>query len=80
MLHGLPVSLKDQCHMKGLDTTMGYVGWLGTWEGDASSPLYKTHESVIVNEMRRQGAVLYCKTAVPQTLMCGETVNNIVGA
>ncbi|KAK8210851.1 amidase signature domain-containing protein [Phyllosticta capitalensis] len=79
MLHGLPVSLKDQCHMKGLDTTMGYVGWLGTWEGDASSPLYKTHESVIVNEMRRQGAVLYCKTAVPQTLMCGETVNNIVG-
>ncbi|GJP92913.1 hypothetical protein CAN33_0023340 [Aspergillus niger] len=27
-LHGLPVSLKDQFHVKGVDTTMGYVGWI----------------------------------------------------
>ncbi|KAK8158042.1 amidase [Phyllosticta citrichinensis] len=78
-LHGLPVSLKDQCHMKGLDTTMGYVGWIGTHEGDPSSPLYRNLESVIVTELRRQGTVLYCKTAVPATLMAGETVNHIVG-
>ena len=26
-LHGLPVSLKDQFHVKGVETTMGYVGW-----------------------------------------------------
>jgi amidase len=25
-LHGLPVSLKDQMHVKGVETTMGYVG------------------------------------------------------
>src|SRR5437016_5061106 len=25
-LHGLPVSLKDQFHVKGNDTTMGYIG------------------------------------------------------
>ena len=25
-LHGLPVSLKDQFHVKGVETTMGYVG------------------------------------------------------
>ena len=25
-LHGLPVSLKDQFHIKGVDTSMGYVG------------------------------------------------------
>ncbi|KAJ3476075.1 hypothetical protein NLG97_g9244 [Lecanicillium saksenae] len=28
-LHGLPVSLKDQFHVKGVETTMGYVGWIG---------------------------------------------------
>jgi amidase len=30
-------------------------------------------------ELRALGAVLYVKTAVPHTLMCGETLNNIVG-
>ena len=25
-LHGLPVSLKDQFHVRGVDTSMGYVG------------------------------------------------------
>ncbi len=25
-LHGLPVSLKDQFHVKGVETTMGYIG------------------------------------------------------
>ena len=25
-LHGLPISLKDQFHVKGVETTMGYVG------------------------------------------------------
>jgi len=29
-LHGLPVSMKDQWHIKGLDTSMVYTGWIGT--------------------------------------------------
>ena len=33
-LHGLPISLKDQFHAEGYDTTMGYVGWIGSYEGD----------------------------------------------
>lgn len=32
-LHGLPISLKDQFHVKGNDTTMGYIGWIDTSEG-----------------------------------------------
>lgn len=28
-LHGLPVSLKDQFHVKDVETTMGYVGVSG---------------------------------------------------
>jgi amidase len=30
LLHGVPVSLKDQFRVKGLDSSIGYVGWLGT--------------------------------------------------
>ncbi|KAL8680043.1 MAG: hypothetical protein Q9186_003723 [Xanthomendoza sp. 1 TL-2023] len=42
-LHGLPVSLKDQFHVEGYDTTMGYVGWIGTYEG--SHDLNKVHKN-----------------------------------
>jgi amidase len=60
-LHGLPISLKDQFHVKDTDTTMGYVGWIGTYEGEKD--LSKVHkvESQIVKELLSLGAVLYCK-------------------
>ncbi|KAK4205074.1 Acetamidase [Triangularia verruculosa] len=60
-LHGLPISLKDQFHVKGMDTTMGYI------------------ESQITTELLSLGAILYCKTSLPQTLLFGETKNNIIG-
>jgi amidase len=71
--------LKDQFHVKGQETTMGYVGWIGTFEGRRDSPLFRNVNSQVVEELLSLGAVLYCKTAVPQTLMLGETVNNIIG-
>ncbi|GES63555.1 general amidase GmdA [Aspergillus terreus] len=77
-LHGLPVSLKDQFHVKGVETTMGYVGWIGTFQGIKNDPRRAIFESELVRELRSLGAVLYCKTSVPSTLMCGETVNNII--
>ncbi|KAH8427786.1 putative general amidase GmdA [Aspergillus melleus] len=77
-LHGLPVSLKDQFHVKGVETTMGYVGWIGTFQGEKNDPRSQVFESELVRELRSLGAVLYCKTSVPATLMCGETVNNII--
>ncbi|KAK5442585.1 hypothetical protein LTS15_011009 [Exophiala xenobiotica] len=78
-LHGVPVSLKDQFHVKDVETTMGYVGWIDTFEGVSDDPRKKTFESEMVKELRALGAVLYCKTSVPHTLMSGETVNNIIG-
>ncbi|OJD36671.1 general amidase [Diplodia corticola] len=81
-LHGLPVSLKDQFHVRGLDTSMGYIGWLGTYQGQRDSknyPITASTESLLVRHLRSLGAVIYVKTAVPHTLMCGETINNIVG-
>ena len=62
-LHRLPISLKDQFHVKGHDTTMGYVGWIGTYEGE--NDLAKVHkiDSQIVKELLSLGAVLYCKVS-----------------
>ena len=78
-LHGLPISLKDQFHIKGVETTMGYVGWIGTFEGKRGTGKEMHFESELVRELRSQGAILYCKTSVPHTLMTGETINNIIG-
>lgn len=77
-LHGLPISLKDQFHVKGVETSMGYVGWIGTFQGEKGTGKEKVYESEMVKELRNLGAVLYVKTAVPHTLMCGETTNNII--
>ncbi|KAF2623571.1 amidase [Macroventuria anomochaeta] len=78
-LHGLPISLKDQFHVKGVETTMGYVGWIDTFEGKKGTGKERVFESEMLRELRASGAVLYCKTSVPHTLMAGETVNNIIG-
>ncbi len=78
-LHGLPVSLKDQFHVKGVETHMGYTGWIGTFQGKKGTGKEKVFESEMVRELRELGAVLYVKTSVPHTLMAGETVNNIIG-
>lgn len=78
-LHGLPISLKDMLHVKGLDTSMGYVGWLGNFEGKTSTGKEKVFESEIVKELRALGAVLYVKTSVPQSLMVHEGTNNLIG-
>ncbi|KAI9762415.1 MAG: Acetamidase [Chaenotheca gracillima] len=78
-LHGLPISLKDQFHIKGVETHMGYVGWIGTFQGKKDTGKEKVFESEMVKELRSMGAVFYCKTSVPHSLMCGETTNNIIG-
>jgi amidase len=78
-LHGVPISLKDQFHVKGAETSMGYVGWIGTFQGIKDDPRKGVYESELAQELRALGAVLYCKTSVPHTLMTGETVNNIIG-
>jgi amidase len=80
-LHGLPISLKDQFHLKNCETTMGYVGWIGKFNPGGTVPTGKERvpESEMVRELRVLGAILYCKTSVPHTLMSGETINNIVG-
>ncbi|MCJ1299528.1 hypothetical protein MMC08_002320 [Hypocenomyce scalaris] len=69
-LHGLPISLKDQFRVKGIETSMAYVAWINKYEDE---------DSVLVTLLRKAGAVFYVKTSVPQSLMVCETINNIVG-
>ncbi|KAL4936341.1 Acetamidase [Aspergillus oleicola] len=71
-LHGLPISLKDQLRVKGVETSMGYISWLNQYD-DA------TTESTLTTLLRQSGAIFYVKTSVPQTLMVCETINNIIG-
>lgn len=58
---------------------MGYVGWIGTFQGKKDDPRHRVAESELVREIRNLGAVLFCKTSVPVTLMSGETTNHIIG-
>ena len=60
-LHGLPVSIKDHMKIKGLDASSGYVAWAGKTISD--------RDAVIVYALRRAGAILYVKTANPQSLL-----------
>jgi len=54
-LHGLPISLKDNFNVEGLDTTLGFVAW-------ANDPMTKENESELVKLLKRLGAIILCKT------------------
>ncbi|KAG2159900.1 general amidase [Suillus bovinus] len=69
-LHGLPISLKDQLCIKGLETTMGYVSWIGQ---------YADKNAVLVDILIECGAVPFVRTNIPQTLMWTESFNNVFG-
>ncbi|EIM92443.1 general amidase [Stereum hirsutum FP-91666 SS1] len=69
-LHGLPISLKDQIALEGLETIMGYVSWVG-------KPAAKN--AVVADILYECGAVPYVRTNVPQTLMWSETYNTVFG-
>ena len=59
-LHGLPISLKDSFQVTGLPATIGMIAYLDH-RSETNSPL--------VDVLLDLGAVVYCKTNVPQTLM-----------
>ncbi|KAF0645975.1 hypothetical protein FPSE5266_08135 [Fusarium pseudograminearum] len=69
-LHGIPVSLKDQFNLKGLDSTLGYVG-------RAFNPA--ASDCVLVKVLKQLGAVILAKTNLPQCILWGETDNPIWG-
>lgn len=69
-LHGLPISLKDTFKVKGQDASIGFIS-------HAFKPA--TEESKLVTLLLKAGAVLHCKTNIPQTLMALDSHNNVFG-
>jgi amidase len=70
-LHGLPVAHKDLLDTRGIRTTFG-------------SPLYKdnvpTEDDIVVDRMRRAGAITIGKTNTPEFGAGSQTFNTIFGA
>lgn len=69
-LHGLPISLKEHVGLQGLRCTTGYVSH---WDNIAKEDAH------IVQVLRNAGAVLHCRTTIPQTMMHLETDSNLYG-
>jgi amidase len=69
-LFGLPISLKDSFCLVGKDSTIGMCCFV-------DKPAIR--DSAITTLLRSLGAVLYCKTNVPQTMMTADSDNNVFG-
>ncbi|KAF4879008.1 Acetamidase [Colletotrichum siamense] len=68
--HGLPISLKDNFNLKGLDATVGIASHVG-------SPA--EYDAALATLLEEAGAVFYVKTNVPTAMMIAESVNNVFG-
>jgi amidase len=70
-LHGLPVAHKDLIDTRGIRTTFG-------------SPLFKDHipteDNILVERMRRAGAIIVGKTNTPEFGAGSQTFNTVFGA
>ena len=70
-LHGLPVAHKDLMETRGIRTTFG-------------SPLYKdyipTEDDLVVERVRRAGAIIVGKTNTPEFGAGSQTFNQVFGA
>ncbi|BFZ62251.1 hypothetical protein YB2330_003338 [Saitoella coloradoensis] len=71
-LHGLPISLKDQFNVAGVDTTLGYIS-------RCHAPASKSEQSVLVSILQEAGAIPIAKTNLPQSILWCETQNPIFG-
>ncbi|NXP68690.1 FAAH1 hydrolase, partial [Chloropsis cyanopogon] len=70
LLHGIPVSIKDHIGHKGHLATCGLVQCLGT---------LMEEDSVVVKVLKRQGAIPFAMTNVPQSLFSYNCSNPIFG-
>ena len=69
-LHGVPVSIKDSFNVAGYDSSIG-IAALTFNAAKSTAP--------VAEILLRAGAVLYCKTNVPQLLIALDSHNNVFG-
>ena len=68
--YGLPISLKDSFQVSGYDTSTGLACFV-------NEPAEE--DSGTAAMLLDLGAVLYCKTNLPQSIMTGDSDNNVFG-
>ncbi|HLR72454.1 MAG TPA: amidase [Pseudogracilibacillus sp.] len=69
-LYGVPVSIKESLHVKGMKTTGGVVH---------RKDLIMSNDAVTVNKLKEAGAIVLCKTNTPSLCFCHETDNKLFG-
>ncbi|XP_053539823.1 fatty-acid amide hydrolase 1 isoform X1 [Ictalurus punctatus] len=70
LLYGIPISIKDNLDYEGYDSTCGVLTKL-------DDPAVK--DSVVVSVLKKQGAIPFIKTNIPQGLLNYECSNPIYG-
>ncbi|EED21246.1 general amidase, putative [Talaromyces stipitatus ATCC 10500] len=70
LFHGLPVSVKDNFNIKGVDSSLGVA---------ALSFRPATQNAALVDLLHSLGAVIIAKTNIPQTLGLLDSVNHVFG-
>ncbi|XP_060723404.1 fatty-acid amide hydrolase 1-like [Tachysurus vachellii] len=70
LLYGIPISIKDNVDYEGYDSTCGVLTKL-------DDPVIK--DSVVVSVLKKQGAIPFIKTNIPQGLLNYECSNPIYG-
>ncbi|MEI3605484.1 amidase [Pseudogracilibacillus sp. SE30717A] len=69
-LYGVPLSIKESLHVKGMKTTGGIVH---------RKDLIMSTDSDVVHKLKRAGAIILCKTNTPSLCFCHETDNKLYG-
>jgi amidase len=68
-LHGVPIAFSDEVMVKGVDTTLGCYCEME----------FGDHDSILVESLKRSGAISFCKTNVPWHLLFNDVTNPVFG-
>lgn len=68
ILHGIPLSLKDQVDLIGIPSSIGYVS--KAFEN-------KSQNALLADKLLELGAIFFVKTCVPMAMMAAETESNL---
>lgn len=69
-LHGVPISIKESLHVKGMKTTAGL---------EHRQDLIYQEDAAVVKKLKQAGAIILGKTNTPALCFCQETDNKLYG-
>src|SRR5699024_3954985 len=69
-LYGVPISIKESFHVKGMKTTGGITH---------RKDIMMSYDAEAVKRLKDAGAIILCKTNTPSLCFCHETDNKLYG-